>query len=88
MAKLFKVGIENPTPITLNPSNGKTFTLEELQEAVGGYVEFVPCAELGVVIVCDEEGWIKSKPVNEKASFVAMQMLAGDVLFCDQNEIE
>ena len=60
MAKLFKVGAMNP--ITLNPSNGKTFTLKELQKVVGGYVEVIfarpwyPKELQGKCIICDEEG--------------------------------
>lgn len=86
MAKLFKVGAETST--TFNPSNGEAFTLEELQKAVGGYVQFAPQTIPGVIIVCDEEGRMKGKEINKLASFVSNQLLVGDVLFCDEDEIE
>lgn len=38
-------------------------TLEALQEAVGGYIETVRITT-DAVIVCDEEGLLKEKPMN------------------------
>ena len=39
--------------------------LKPLQAAVGGYIECVTVAE-GLVILCDEEGWLKMKKPNCK----------------------
>ena len=38
-------------------------TLENLQKAVGGCIETVTVAD-DLVLVCDEEGWIKDLPYN------------------------
>lgn len=40
-------------------------TLEAMQEAVGGYIETVTIAK-DAVIICDEEGLLKSKDENVK----------------------
>lgn len=37
--------------------------LESLQKLVDGYIETVTFAE-NLVIICDEEGWLKDKPFN------------------------
>ena len=42
-------------------------TLKQLQEMVGGYIEVV-YAENGDQIILDEEGRLKGKPINIKAS--------------------
>lgn len=76
------------------PADGETFTLEELQKAVGGYIEIAPHC-LGEapslakrIIIVDEEGRIKKKPLNNTASVFCNQLLFGDVLFCKSNEIK
>lgn len=63
--------------------------LDELQAAVGGYIEVVPhfnffngrpCAA-----VCDEEGKLKGKPINEEATIAwraqtnTTDVLVGDI---------
>jgi hypothetical protein len=54
--------------------------LEELQKAVGGYIETVSRA--GFVLVCDEEGRLKGKPDNETASRLVGISIVGDALVC------
>ena len=51
----------NKAPIILEMKN----TLEELQEAVGGYIETVSFASYAC-IVCNEEGRLKDMPFNCK----------------------
>lgn len=53
-------------------------SLEGLQRAVGGHIETVPEPELPkeCVIICDEEGKLKGKPLNR-----ALRDIDGDV--CD-----
>lgn len=51
----------------IEPENGKTFELEELQALVGGYVEDVGYIEIDkkfYKILVDEEGKLKDLPVN------------------------
>jgi len=68
-------------------------TLENLQSAVGGYIECVTLVPQigstpGVVVICDEEGLLKDKPYN--CNYAGVD-LVGDFLvvgckdeeFCD-----
>lgn len=50
-------------------------TLKEFQRLVGGYIETVTTG--GIVTICDEEGRIKSKPVNRHAP-----KFVGDIVIC------
>lgn len=45
------------------PMNGKKFSLTELQGLVDGYIEYVYLGN-GKVLVVDEDGKRKGKPVN------------------------
>lgn len=64
---------------------GEEITLHRLQELVGGYIETVsprfPVSDK-LVMLCDEEGKLKEKPVNDLASACAY-LLAGDYLVGD-----
>jgi hypothetical protein len=51
------------------PANGTDFSLEELQQMVGGHIEIVRLSS-GYIIVIDEEGKLKGKPVNAPASLL------------------
>lgn len=53
-------------------------TLETLQQEVGGYIETLTLAADCCMIV-DEEGRLKDKPLNEKASRLGLPIV-GDVL--------
>lgn len=71
----------------INPE-GEFFTLKELQDLVGGYIERVvysarPGVEAGVMIV-DEEGLLKQYPPNNSASFLAGQTIVGDVVVVEE----
>lgn len=82
MVKAAKVGTivkVDGTTILVVPNKGTRFTLKEVQEIVGGYVERVRLPHKAVMLV-DEEGKLKSKPVNQAASEVAGQTIVGDVL--------
>lgn len=65
-------------------------TLEALQKEVGGYIETLTLAP-GVVMIVDEEGRLKDKPCNGKASDICGMSIVGDALivghkgdeFCD-----
>ena len=62
-------------------------TLEALQVAVGGYIETVTLAP-GCVMIVDEEGLLKGKPENAKASEVSCMHIVGDALLCGVEEDE
>lgn len=46
------------------PKSGLDIGLDELQKAVGGYIEVVPSRFTGLVIICDEEGKLKGQGEN------------------------
>jgi predicted metal-dependent enzyme (double-stranded beta helix superfamily) len=93
---------------SLNPANGTRFTLEELQAVVGGYIEFCDVEEElyqkafegsgeRLLMVIDEEGKLKSKPVNWAATALykysmvgdaLVDVLVGDVLLASVSEID
>ena len=53
----------------VQPRNGIDFSLEELQKIVGGYIEIVKVSNRQIMVV-DNEGKLKGKPVNLMASFL------------------
>lgn len=58
-------------------------TLDQMQSAVGGYIETVPYFERfegkPCVAFCDEEGKLKQKPINEKATMKWAQHFDGPI---------
>lgn len=92
MAQLFKVTDNGTAFSIISPRDGNKFALEETQAIVGGYIEVVPLDE-GKILVCDEDGRIKEKAVNKKATEAAFKLgykghfLVGDVLICDDNQL-
>lgn len=85
MARLIKVdGTESD--VTGTGKKGK-FTLKEMQALVGGYIEVVRLGG-GAMMVVDEEGWIKDKPLNQKATMICAAFgrtssIAGDVIIME-----
>jgi hypothetical protein len=53
------------TPIEVRPANGKKFTLNELQEAVGGYIECMQPAVRHTTVYVNEEGAMNGTALNE-----------------------
>ena len=62
-------------------------TLKEMQELVGGYIEFV-YTEKKLVLIVNEEGLIISLPVNQMASEIADQVIVGDVIEVPELEFQ
>lgn len=88
-AKLYK---NDGTILEVVPSNGIDFQLKELQEMVGGYIEIVSAGK-GKIMVIDDEGKLKGKPVNDAATMIFMQaggydIIAGDALVCDSEMVK
>lgn len=79
----------------VSPAHGKTFTLEELQEYVGGYIEALYLRNDKIMFV-DEDGKLKNYPINQKATDIAQgqtwiapwDMIVGTVIITDKNETE
>lgn len=74
------------------PANGRKFSLRELQFYVGGNIEML--GGKGKVFVVNEEGKLKNLPLNPLATeiylhfFDAEDFLVGNVLLCDEIDIE
>jgi hypothetical protein len=68
------------------PSNGEKFSLEELQSAVGGYIEVAPFNQQGKVLLVNEEGLLMQLPVNPLATTLAGYPIVGDALLLDESE--
>ena len=75
---------------------GKTFSLEELQKFVGGYIEILHLADDKLCMVCNEEGKINHLPMNPIATRLfnvlttgsPYDYIVGNVLICGSNEID
>lgn len=90
MAQLIKtIGITKE----VIPNDNKFFTLEELQEAVGGIIEFIYLPENKIMIV-NEEGEFLRLPLNREATRIIRETgtggcyIVGDVLIINESEIE
>ncbi|MFN8323977.1 MAG: DUF3846 domain-containing protein [Chitinophagales bacterium] len=75
----------------VKPANGRYFTLEEMQRAVGGRIEIVPLEKEGLddrLLVVHEEGKLISPPLNVLATFEWMRyygetdFIFGDCIIC------
>lgn len=71
----------------VSPRSGTTYSLEELQGYVEGYIEVVYLND-GRLMIVDEEGWLKDNYLNGKASRIAGRMIAGNALIIKRDEIE
>jgi len=70
----------------VRPTNAKTFSLEELQTFVGGYIEEVRLN--GKIMFVNEEGLLEGLAANRIASLEARRTIVGDVLVCHNEEVE
>jgi hypothetical protein len=77
----------NQTPFVLLTSGEPRERLKPVQEAIGGYVEVVPTLD-GRVLLCDEDGLLKKRELNEGASLLAGRRIVGDVLVCEVDEVQ
>lgn len=71
----------------------KNVTLKEMQEIVGGYIEFVYLLKDNLVMVVNEEGKITGLPFNAKATQLVKEcnindIIVGDVLVINQSLIK
>ena len=70
----------------VKPYKGKIFTLGQLQEIVGGYIEILHLPDNKLMVV-NEEGRLKGLPLNHKASILYNNLIVGDVLVCEFKQI-
>jgi len=86
MAKILK---SDGTEEELKPPEGSEFlSLEQLQKAVGGYIEEVKVAHSDNFLIVNEEGLLKHLPKNERASEMIKGYIVGDVVLCSTFELE
>lgn len=90
MAQLIRV---DGTEQQLIPSTGVSFSLAELQDLVGGYIEILELPS-GRLLVLDEEGKLAGKPINPRATWLGAvaqiahsEVIVGDVLVCTATEL-
>ncbi len=73
------------------PADGSEFSLPELQNIVGGYIEFIPSLEPGYFLVVNEEGKLLQLPPNESATNLSAyrerDIVLGDVLLCPHGTV-
>jgi hypothetical protein len=77
--------------VETQPTNGKNFTLGEMQSLVDGYVEVIHTGQFfdpGMVMLCNEDGRLLGnlKP-NPLASSIAGRDLVGNVVYCKRSEV-
>lgn len=90
MDRLFK---NNGQVIEVKPKNNKYYTLKELQEMIGGYIEHIHLTNKYSAIV-DEEGRLKNLSTNVKASNEFYNLMGfkysicGNVLICETKRIK
>lgn len=70
----------------LIPKNKTKFTLEELQEAVNGYIEPIRLPQDKCCALVNEEGLLYHLPFNETASRLLGMKLVGNVLILKDEE--
>lgn len=89
MATLFKA---DGSRLEMAPAKDGHFSLKELQEAVGGYIEMVWLSPK-LVMVCNEEGKLMGLPYNAVATQMfhyhtkRSDLIVGDVLVCKYTEV-
>jgi hypothetical protein len=75
----------------VHPAAGVSFTLEELQTMVGGYIEVV-VTHTRDLLICNENGKLTGLPMNEQATERYLHgkhdPIVGDVVICTWREME
>lgn len=95
MALLIKCE-DHVTSYELVKPKEKTYSLEELQKFVGGYIEIHHLADGKLCMVINEEGKINHLPLNPMATRIFnlfspvsfYDYIVGNVLICGSDEIE
>ena len=91
MALIIKTNREEVTIIP-EEDNGE-LSLQQLQQAVGGYIELVPIQNpkiAGKTMFCNEAGKLSGLEPNLKATKLAgmtHDILVGDVILCEKGEV-
>ena len=74
------------------PADGRHYTLEEMYKATGCDMVQIVATKDGRLMVLDEEGKLKGRPVNQVATGLYLygnqDPIVGDVLVCEERNIE
>ncbi len=73
------------TSDTRPPANGSTYTLSELNAAVGGVISIVNVVVspyLNWVMVINKDAYLNNQPRNDRATELFGRVIRGDVLMC------
>lgn len=85
-----KVYKPNGQIITTEPSNGTDFSLKELQEIVGGYIQVIYLPDNQVMVI-NEEGKLDGLEYNDNATEILEEVMddfiVGNALICDRKMI-
>jgi hypothetical protein len=84
-----------PLPVVIR-ATGKIEVLKyeesqllSLQKAVDGYIEVVPLpGDPGLVLIADEEGLFKKKPLNLLATEMVRSPIVGDVVLMERKQLD
>lgn len=75
------------------PDGRPAFTLPELQQIVGGYIELIPMRDPSRVMFVNEDGKSQNLPLNQVASALGWEAgiapddyIVGDVVVCTRIE--
>ena len=72
---------------SIEPANGRDFTLAEMQQAVGGDVEVIYLHD-GRLMLANESGHDLGLPWNAQAGeLYPHSPIAGDVIVCDRRQV-
>lgn len=89
MGKIYKT---DDTITTVEPKNGTDYSLEELQEIVGGHIEILSLNDEEIMVL-NEEGKILGLDLNDNATAIISEagywddFIVGDVLVCKSDEV-
>lgn len=85
---------ENGQTGHIEPKNGTDFTLEELQDAVGGMIDIIRLSQGKIFVINDEGKFMFGR--NNVATIMAKvdraifpdDYIAGDVILCDSEMVK
>lgn len=85
-------GVVTFTISEIEPANGTDFSLEELQQYVGGLIEIVEMPTPGQIMVVNEEFLYNGSSINPIATAMMERpgepaMICGSVVICDDEQV-
>ena len=73
----------------ISPPEGQHhFDLEQLQDAVGGYIQIVLVPRSKMIMAINEDGRLKGLALNPIASMIANQVIVGPACIINRDQLE